>query len=224
MLETAPVSTFELVTLWRPVLTCFAIYQWTATFTKNHNFAVFDVLCRCKKCRLKQNEIPLLRRHQKQQNCDFCKRCCSLIDRKTRQNRSPKSDQFESAHRSNFEHFRVKRIDVSNFVTLKIKNPCFDNRTLCKKSMVLKRFEKFCSDFCIFEVVQVGAVVLWKLLIWSKESVRGDQTTGRQSHYILESVKIVYVLRGTATFWYRFGPLLGPPSFGEQKRFEFRKK
>ena len=130
----------------------------------------------------------------------------------------------ESAHRSSFEHFRVKKIDVSNFVTLKIKNPCFDNRTLCKKSMVFERLEKFCPDFCIFEVVPVGAVVLWKLLIWSKESVRGDQTTGRQSHYILESVKIVYVLRGTATFWYRFGPLLEPPSLEQEKRFAFFKK
>ena len=154
----------------------------------------------------------------------FCKRGCSLIDRETCPNRSPKSDQFESAHRSSFEHFGVKKIDVSNFVTLKIKNPCFDNRTLCKKSMVFERFEKICPDFCIFEVVQVGAVVLWKLLIWSKESVRGDQTTGRQSHYILESVKIVYVLRGTATFWYRFGPLLGPPSLEQEKRFAFYKK
>ena len=41
---------------------------------------------------------------------------------------------------------------------------------------------------------------------------------------VFADVKIVYVLRGTATFWYRFGPLLGPPSLEQEKRFVFYKK
>ena len=39
----------------------------------------------------------------------FCKRYCSLINRETWPNRSPKSDQFESARRSGFGYFRVKK-------------------------------------------------------------------------------------------------------------------
>ena len=51
---------------------------------------------------------------KKRQNAIFCKRVCSLINREACPNRSPKSDQFKSAHRNSFWHFRVK-------------NSCFQN-------------------------------------------------------------------------------------------------
>ena len=83
MLETAPVSTFELVTLWRPIWTRFAIYSEQQRFKKitillflmssqQGDFIVFQHAFLAPIQGIKNSKIVI-----------FCKRYCSLINRET---------------------------------------------------------------------------------------------------------------------------------------------